>query len=179
MNLTIDTIRLWNARYLADQLGSIVAFGSAIGKSQGQAGNLIGKNPVRNIGNSIAREIEEAFKKTNGWIDHAHPDLWAAIKNKEWKAALKKEFGDELSNLFRVMEPAGSYDVEKTNTDIDLFASIIEAVSEALDNSGIELSTKEILEVSRLFYDMEIKQPPKKAVVIDLVKRLKMTSAGG
>jgi hypothetical protein len=36
---------------------------------------LIGKRPIKNIGNKIARDIEAVFNKPQGWLDNVHPGI--------------------------------------------------------------------------------------------------------
>ncbi|MBT3812130.1 MAG: hypothetical protein HOF98_04845 [Gammaproteobacteria bacterium] len=70
--MNISEIRLVNARQLATSIGGVVAMSGRLGKSQPQVSHLIGDKPVKNIGNKIARQIEEAFNKENGWLDNSH-----------------------------------------------------------------------------------------------------------
>jgi len=51
----------------------MVAFSDKIGKAPTQASAFAGKNPRKGIGNKIAREIENAFKKPRGWLDRPRP----------------------------------------------------------------------------------------------------------
>lgn len=74
--MDIYSIRLSNARTLASQelektgsRSNIHAMSNKTGKSLSQITQIIGKNPVKNIGSNLAREIESAFKKRNGWLD--------------------------------------------------------------------------------------------------------------
>lgn len=73
------TIRYKNARYLADLAGGVSGFAEKIGKGQSQTSQFAGSTPIKGIGNKIAREIEAAFQKAHGWLDVAHPELWAGI----------------------------------------------------------------------------------------------------
>lgn len=66
------TIRYQNTRYLVDQIGGVSNFAEKIGKSQSQASQFAGTNPIKGIGNKVAREIEEAFGKPHGWLDIQH-----------------------------------------------------------------------------------------------------------
>ena len=70
--MNISEIRLENARQLATSIGGVVAMSERLGKSQPQVSHLIGGKPVKNIGNKIARQIEAAFNKENGWLDNSH-----------------------------------------------------------------------------------------------------------
>jgi phage repressor protein C with HTH and peptisase S24 domain len=73
MDMAIEDIRRENARYLASTVETRVVFGSMVGMDNSQVSQIIGKNPTKNIGNSIARRIEVAFNKERGWIDVEHP----------------------------------------------------------------------------------------------------------
>lgn len=75
---TISQIRYAKARQLIDDCGTQRVFAEIIGKSQSQVGQFAGENPVKNIGNKIAREIEQAFNKPEGWLDTADADTTTA-----------------------------------------------------------------------------------------------------
>lgn len=94
MSLVIKDIRLWNARYLADQLGSIARFAESINKNPGQVGQFIGQNPTKAIGHKIAREIEEHYDHETGWLDKPHLELWGCISKQVWRDQLS----DVVSN---------------------------------------------------------------------------------
>jgi transcriptional regulator with XRE-family HTH domain len=64
-----DEITRANARMLMETAGSSAAFGERVGLSNSQVSQLLGRNPIRNIGFKLARRIEEAFDKPTGWLD--------------------------------------------------------------------------------------------------------------
>lgn len=66
------TIRYQNTRYLVEIAGGVSNFAEKIGKGQSQASQFAGTNPIKGIGNKVAREIEEAFEKPHGWLDIPH-----------------------------------------------------------------------------------------------------------
>lgn len=66
---TIDEIRRENARALADAAGGNAAFSAKIDREPTQASRFIGKNHTKNIGDSLARHIEECFNLPIGWLD--------------------------------------------------------------------------------------------------------------
>ncbi len=70
--MTREEIRRENARNLADLAGGQVEFGRALEMVPSQVSQLIGKTPIKNIGNSIAKRIEQAFEKPPGWLDVRH-----------------------------------------------------------------------------------------------------------
>jgi transcriptional regulator with XRE-family HTH domain len=65
-----------NARHLARQHDGLAEFARRLEMSNSQVSQIIGKNPTKNIGNSIARRIEEAYGVGRGWLDvpHGQPD---------------------------------------------------------------------------------------------------------
>lgn len=66
------SIRYKNTRLLVDQVGGVSSFAEKIGKGQSQTSQFAGTNPIKGIGNKVAREIEEAFSKPHGWLDIPH-----------------------------------------------------------------------------------------------------------
>ncbi|MDV2468300.1 S24 family peptidase [Acinetobacter chinensis] len=63
------SIRYRNTRLLVEQAGGVSSFADKIGKGQSQTSQFAGTNPIKGIGNKVAREIEEAFDKPHGWLD--------------------------------------------------------------------------------------------------------------
>lgn len=63
------SIRYKNTRLLVEQVGGVSSFAEKIGKGQSQTSQFAGTNPIKGIGNKVAREIEEAFDKPHGWLD--------------------------------------------------------------------------------------------------------------
>ncbi|MFX5640118.1 UNVERIFIED_CONTAM: S24 family peptidase [Acinetobacter baumannii] len=68
------TIRYKNTRLLVDEIGGVSNFAEKINKGQSQTSQFAGTNPIKGIGNKVAREIEEAFNKPHGWLDQVHED---------------------------------------------------------------------------------------------------------
>lgn len=68
----ISEIRLENARALAEQAGGTGAFAARIDREPTQASRFMGRNPSKNIGDRLARHIEECFGKPRGWLDTDH-----------------------------------------------------------------------------------------------------------
>ena len=67
--MDIFEIRYRNFRLLAGHRGGITEAAAKLGKTQGQISHFGGTNPIKNIGNDIAREIEVAWEKPRGWMD--------------------------------------------------------------------------------------------------------------
>lgn len=67
-----DEIRRGNARLLSREAGGARQFAAILGKREDFISQLIGHKPSRNIGATVAREIEEAFEKEVGWMDTPH-----------------------------------------------------------------------------------------------------------
>jgi PAS domain S-box-containing protein len=79
--MDIKKVRHGNVRILVAQLGKdaersgrrsggMVMLAEMLGKSVAQVSRFAAENPVTHIGNRIAREIEQAFGKEHGWMDH-------------------------------------------------------------------------------------------------------------
>ncbi|MFC3457215.1 LexA family protein [Massilia haematophila] len=75
--MTREEIRRENARKLAASCGGKAALGRLVKMDPSQVSQLIGPNPTKNIGNSIARRIEQAFELPANWLDAPHPEMEA------------------------------------------------------------------------------------------------------
>ncbi|MEM1243461.1 MAG: hypothetical protein AAGG80_01430, partial [Pseudomonadota bacterium] len=67
--MNVKDIRRINLRSLAQKVGGITSVAKILGKSQSQISHLIGANPVKNIGDNLAQQIERCFNKPPGWLD--------------------------------------------------------------------------------------------------------------
>lgn len=67
-----EDIRRENARALARKVNGQIEFGRVLKMEPSQVSQIIGKTPIKNIGNSIARRIEQGFSKPEGWLDVPH-----------------------------------------------------------------------------------------------------------
>lgn len=72
LEMTREETRRSNAKRLAEEAGGLAAFGKKLEMSDSQVSQIIGKTPKKNIGNLIARRIEVAFGKAEGWLDVDH-----------------------------------------------------------------------------------------------------------
>jgi len=70
--MNVKDIRRQNLRSLAEAVGGITKMAKKLSKSQSQISHLIGNNPVKNIGDRVAAQAEEAFEKPSGWLDMPH-----------------------------------------------------------------------------------------------------------
>jgi hypothetical protein len=86
---TCSEMRLENARALSK--GSPAEFARLLEMTSQQANALIGPNPVRGIGHDKAREIEAAYGKPSGWLDHDHSTDSSEISNTGHNNALSDE----------------------------------------------------------------------------------------
>jgi hypothetical protein len=79
--LDIKEIRHRNVRFLLETIGrdgtrggkrfgSLTVLAELLGKSAAQVSRFAAEKPRTPIGNRIAREIEDAFGKEHGWMDH-------------------------------------------------------------------------------------------------------------
>ena len=72
---TSSSIRLKNLRELIDKAGGPAEAARKLDMDDSQLSQIAGKNPVRNIGPGLARRIEKAFRKAEGWLDVPHGQL--------------------------------------------------------------------------------------------------------
>lgn len=94
------SIRYQNTRILVDSVGGISSFAERINKGQSQTSQFAGTNPIKGIGNKVAREIEEAFKKPHGWLDVLHHEENELLANSLNNPQLTKS-NEELQSLIR------------------------------------------------------------------------------
>lgn len=71
---TIKEIRRINARNLRDRAGGNSSFAKIIDREPTQTSRFLGENATKNIGDDLARHIEECFKQPKGWLDQAHSE---------------------------------------------------------------------------------------------------------
>lgn len=67
-----EEIRRQNARALASRVGGPAEFARKVGMEGAQVTHIIGDKPIRNIGNTVAPRIEDAFELPRGWLDVEH-----------------------------------------------------------------------------------------------------------
>lgn len=73
--MNVKEIRRKNLRALARTVGGVTQLAERLEKSQSQISHLIGTNPVKNIGDRFAAEVEKIFNKPTGWLDQNHPGI--------------------------------------------------------------------------------------------------------
>ncbi len=86
------SIRYKNTRLLVDQVGGVSSFADKIGKGQSQTSQFAGTNPIKGIGNKVAREIELAFDKPHGWLDLPHEEQNITDGNVSQPIPMKGDF---------------------------------------------------------------------------------------
>ena len=102
--MNISQIRYKNAQHLAKLAGGIGTVAEKLGKAQPQVSHLLAETPVKNIGNKIARQFEEAFNKPNGWLDNLHPELWGEVPEVENAAGAIDGLTEEAISFARVFQ---------------------------------------------------------------------------
>jgi hypothetical protein len=70
-----------DAQPLTERNGT-TAFADITGVGSARASHLVGRNPSRNIGHKMARRIERAFGKPEGWLDADHARSIGAAVNR-------------------------------------------------------------------------------------------------
>lgn len=84
---TATEIRRDNLRKIETAIGGRGELCNAIGKSEKYVSQLIGANPIRGIGDTLARSVEASTGLERGWLDNLHhrgelPENAAAIARK-------------------------------------------------------------------------------------------------
>src|SRR5258706_13765583 len=70
-----SSIRLENFRELIKKVGGPAEAARKLDMDDSQLSQIAGKHPSRNIGTSLARRIETAFRRPEGWLDMPHLHL--------------------------------------------------------------------------------------------------------
>jgi hypothetical protein len=71
--VTVYAFRLENTRRLILKVGGPAKFAEIFGKDVSQVSQFAGRNPTRNIGDDLARQIEEKFGLAHGELDRPPP----------------------------------------------------------------------------------------------------------
>src|SRR5476649_1059219 len=75
MPTTSSSIRLANFRALIKKAGGPAEAARQLDMDDSQLSQIAGKQPIRNIGSTLARRIEKAFHRPEGWLDVPHSQL--------------------------------------------------------------------------------------------------------
>jgi len=75
MGVTSSSIRLANLRKLIEGAGGPAQAARRLEMDDSQLSQIAGKNPIRNVGTTLARRIEKAFSKPEGWLDVPHSQM--------------------------------------------------------------------------------------------------------
>jgi hypothetical protein len=78
MRQPISEIRRNNMRLLIERIG-MELFVKQTGKSRQQLHQYVGRKPIRNVGDKMAREIEQAFRLPGQWLDD--PQMSSALSD--------------------------------------------------------------------------------------------------
>lgn len=97
--MSLKAIRRRNLRLLAEQVGGITRLAERLGKQQSQITHIIGRNPVKNIGDRLAEQVETLFQKPRGWLDREQRIEIHAIQRK------KSHYGVEENNILCAQVP--------------------------------------------------------------------------
>jgi len=95
---TVKEIRLENARALANE--GPAEFARRIDSSTQQVNQVIGPAPTRNIGDKLARRIETAFGRPEGWLDVQHDSEQNDVsKTSQSNALIRRLLPEDQGNL--------------------------------------------------------------------------------
>ncbi|WP_299947998.1 hypothetical protein [uncultured Microbulbifer sp.] len=77
--MEVGDIRLENARQLSREFDNLKEFSGVLGMAPSQLSQLIGPNPRRRIGTTVARRIEATCNKEKGWLDVVHKEKSSTV----------------------------------------------------------------------------------------------------
>lgn len=101
---TVKEIRLDNARSLMTE--GPAEFARRIESSTQQVNQVMGPSPTRNIGDKLARRIESAFGKVEGWLDVEHKSEQADLpKTSQRDTVIKRLLPDDHGNVLTWERP--------------------------------------------------------------------------
>lgn len=105
-------IRRMNAKLLAEQVGGVTVLAGMAGTSQSYLSQIIGPRPCREVGDSLARKLEQATGRPHGWMDVSHvtePRLEQARKVYDALLELPPEKLDAIMALLNLTPPSSKY----------------------------------------------------------------------
>jgi hypothetical protein len=158
---TVKEIRLDNARSLATD--GPAEFARRIESSTQQVNQFMGPAPTRNIGDKLARRIEESFGKPSGWLDVEHTIGASDAPNKTPNAAVLErsshesvadtEFESKLANassparLRAVIDP----DAVSSETLASVAGTSVDVASQWLAGNGPEVTLEQAVGLQNTF----------------------------
>jgi len=89
-SIPAEEVRVWNMRFLAEELGGVSKFAEKLERSQSQISQLIGKNPNKTVERRLARIVEQKCRRPSGWLDAPHVTDWLKIERTDWRAGLRR-----------------------------------------------------------------------------------------
>lgn len=96
---SIYSARRHNLRALAAERGGATALGTAIGLTKGRMSQLIGSKPTGDIGEKVARRVEDQLGLPSGWLDQV-PSAGLESESEEVDLrALAQSSREALQNL--------------------------------------------------------------------------------
>lgn len=93
---TSTDIRLANLRLLVERYGGPAKAARKLDMDDSQLSQIAGKNPVRNIGAVLARRIEKAFHRPEGWLDVPHSKVLHIEPKAEQNVAPARDLSNEV-----------------------------------------------------------------------------------
>jgi hypothetical protein len=141
--LDINEIRHRNVRLLIRQLeeaegrtgdraGGLTMLAAKLGKSSGQVAHFASENPIKNIGNDIAREIEAKFGLERGWMDWLQEDAGTASHSHSQTVRLDPEIVRNVAVALNVRHKnAGGFNLAERPEEFALAYELWTGMSDA------------------------------------------------
>lgn len=91
MGMSVEMVRAWNVRALADRAGGVTKFAERIERSQSQVSQLVSPSPSKRIDRRLASHIEGCFDLPEYWLDQVHLEEWLKIQRASWADLLRRD----------------------------------------------------------------------------------------
>lgn len=109
------SIRRMNARLLAEEVGGVTTLAGMAGTSQSYLSQIIGPKPSREVGELLARKLEQATGRPYGWLDESHVTDARRAKARQVYDALLELPDEKIDGIMALLNlaatPAGAHDI--------------------------------------------------------------------
>ena len=144
---TSSSIRLLNFRTLIKKAGGPAEAARKLDMDDSQLSQIAGRNPIRNIGTALARRIEKAFNRPEGWLDVPHSQMLLPQPSADENIAPARDLRNEVpliswvqaGNWRNLVDNFHTGDAERwvaTNAKIGKHSFALRVVGDSMTNPG-------------------------------------------
>ncbi len=147
MATTSSSIRLANLRALIKRAGGPADAARKLNMDDSQLSQIAGKTPIRNIGTALARRIEKAFRRPEGWLDVPHSQLLLPQPRADENIAPARDLRNEVPliswvqagdwrNMVDNFQPGDAERWVATNASVGKHSFALRIVGDSMTNPG-------------------------------------------